>query len=177
MSKFKPGETSSEVLDKKNAITLSIQLKSKLLDTFNCREDIPTSLEMKRDSISEGAVHKWCDKELGIISYSRNSAHTAHNKEVLKTLLNSINKANIRFDDSKINTGDVPEAHAIQEHSTVAELRIENETLRSALAEVYRAYMQIVDNFREDKQVDEAMRKLILNQTNILGKNRLQSVK
>ncbi|MFC1626208.1 hypothetical protein ACFL19_00750 [Pseudomonadota bacterium] len=179
MSKFKRGETSKNVLDKKNAITKSILLKSELLGRIKCCDNIPGSLERKGETISQGAVHKWEDDELEIISYSRNSAHSDHNSYALKTLLKAIKSVNQRLIDSNFadknnNDGKRP-AHTSD--NTYNELRKENEELRVALAEVYRAYMQLIDKHREDKQIDEAYRKMILDQARILGRHRVRTIK
>jgi len=179
MSKYKPGETSDEVIKKKTDITDSIVRKSILLDAINSSEDIPATLEIRSNSISEGAVHKWCDDELGIISYARNSAHTIHNEKALKNLLDSIANANARLSQENIEENVIDEATLSNTHGDplVAELRRENEMLRKALAEVYRAYMQIMDNYREDEVVDDAMRNLIKDQAIILGRGRVWRVK
>ena len=97
MSKFRQGETSSTVIDKRNAITKSIIRKSKLIDKIKCYEDIPSSLEIKKHSISQASVHKWSDSQLDIIGYARNSAHSEHNTQVLNTLIESIKDANERL--------------------------------------------------------------------------------
>ena len=52
MSKYKPGETSDEVIKKKTDITDSIVRKSILLDAINSSEDIPATLEIRSNSIS-----------------------------------------------------------------------------------------------------------------------------
>ncbi|GAB3535074.1 hypothetical protein [Photobacterium alginatilyticum] len=178
MPKFMQGETSSMVIDRKNAITKSIRLKSELIDKIECSEDIPSSLEMKKNSISQTSVHKWNDSKLGVIAYSRNSAHADHNIKVLRTLIESINNAN-----KKLLKTLKPEKKYGGESATrlsqneVNNLKEENEELRVALAEVYRAYMQLLDEHREDRQIDTAYRKLILAQAKILGRNRVWGVK
>ena len=179
MSKFKPGETSKSVLDKKNAITKSMLLKAELLDRIEYSNNIPERLERNGEHISQEAVHKWQDEELEIISYSRNSAHSDHNSYALKTLLKAINGLNQRLVGSmqhEKNNYDYKKATRISDN-TVNELRKENEELRVALAEVYRAYMQLIDTYREDKQIDESYRKLILDQASILGRHRIRIVK
>ena len=179
MSKFKQGETSKNVLDKKNAITKSILLKAELLNQIECYNDIPVSLERIGDNISQDAVHKWQDNELGIISYSRNSAHTDHNSYALKTLLKAIKDLNQRLVGSKQHDNNDNDNNNITRISdnTVNELRKENDELRVALAEVYRAYMQLLDKYREDKQIDDSYRKLILDQARILGRRRIKIIK
>ena len=70
MSKFKKGETSKPVIDKKIEISSSIKRKTELINKIECFEDIPSSLEMKKNTISQTSVHKWDDSDLNIISYS-----------------------------------------------------------------------------------------------------------
>ena len=178
MSKFKKGETSCNVLDKKKEITKSMQLKSTLIDRINTYEDIAPSLKIKNRSISQAAVHKWNDDQLGVISYSRNTAHSEHNTDTLNTLIKSIENANKRL-ASKTNIDNKKQGKTYTHHSEEAinKLRNENNYLRVALAEVYRAYMQLLDSYREDTEIDEACRKLIKNQARILGKNRVWETK
>lgn len=175
MSQFKPGETSQEVTDKKNSITKSILKKAKLIDKIDSPDDIPESLEICGHAISQDATHKWSDESLGIIAYSRNTAHSKHNSSAFKLLLQSIDKANKRLSSRKKSSSKSNKDRLTD--NITNQIRKENEELRIALAEVYRAYMQLVDNYREDRQVDESIRKLILNQAHILGQHRVWEVK
>ncbi|MGK0271347.1 MAG: hypothetical protein ACI88H_002005 [Cocleimonas sp.] len=178
MSKFKQGETSSAIINKKNAITTSIKRKSKLIDKIECHEDIPNSLEIKKHFISQAAIHKWSDRNLEIIGYSRNAGHAKHNTQVLNALIESIKGANERLTPvpGPVNKDNGKSATRLSQNE-VAQLKNENEDLRAALAEVYRAYMQLLDECREDKQIDAAYRKLILTQAQVLGRNRVWEVK
>lgn len=177
MSKFKRGETSKTVIDKKNAITKSILRKAELINKVMTYNDIPSSLEIKKGAISQTSVHKWSDDELKIISYSRNSAHAEHNTHAIITLIESINNANTRLTNAP-ESGQKNDGKSITRLSEneINKLQKENDELKIALAEVYRAYMQLVDSCREDKQIDNAYRKLLLSQARILGKNRLWGV-
>lgn len=178
MSKFKKGETSKPVIDKKNAITKSIIRKSKLIDKIKNHKDIPSSLEMKKNTISQISVHNWADNNLDIISYSRNSAHADHNTESLNSLIESIENANKRLINfPKKGVKNDVESITYLSQNNVEKLKNENEELRVALAEVYRAYMQLLDEYREDKQIYAAYRKLILTQAKILGRKRVWEVK
>tara|TARA_R110001583_G_C5668839_1_gene410509 strand:- start:5851 stop:6393 length:543 start_codon:yes stop_codon:yes gene_type:complete len=180
MPRFKKGETSYEVLDKKKAVTRSILTKSKIIDKINTYEDIAPSLEIKSNEISQAAVHKWNDDQLGIISYSRNTAHAAHNSHTLNILIASINNANGRLaNPTSIDDGTrrQPARTSRLSEAAVTDLKNENADLLVALAEVYRAYMQLLDNYREDKEVDEALRKLIKDQARVLGENRVWRIK
>ena len=49
MSKFKKGETSKPVIDKKIEISSSIKRKTELINKIEYFEDIPSSLEMKKN--------------------------------------------------------------------------------------------------------------------------------
>lgn len=178
MSKFKKGETSDEVLDKKSAITKSMEKKAELLDKINTYEDIADSLKLKTDYISEAAVYKWSDSQLEVISCCGNTAHKDHNKHALNTLLESIKNANQRLaGESRIDSEKSVQKTTRLSEGAVNDLKVENEQLQIALAEVYRAYLQILDNYREDKQVDDALRQLIKDQARVLGKNRIWEVK
>jgi hypothetical protein len=178
MAKFKKGETSQSVLYRKGIITQSMIAKSELIHKIHFYSDIPSSLEMKKNIISETSVHQWEDSKLGIIKYSWNTAHKEHNSIELAILVESINKANKRLLANSQSVND--NSNPLKSRLTVDEInkiKEENEELRVALAEVYRAYMQLLDEWREDKQVDAAYRKLIIEQANILGKNRAWEVK
>lgn len=178
MAKFKKGETSQSVLHRKGIITQSMIAKSELINKIHFYSDIPSSLEMKKNNISETSVHQWEDSKLGIIKYSWNTAHKEHNSIELANLVESINKANKRLLTNSQSVND--NSNPLKSRLTVDEInkiKEENEELRVALAEVYRAYMQLLDEWREDKQVDAAYRKLIIEQANILGKNRAWEVK
>ena len=178
MSKFKKGETSKPVIDKKIEISSSIKRKTELINKIECFEDIPSSLEMKKNAISQTSVHKWDDSDLNIISYSYNTAHAEHNLKYLNDLIDSIKNANHRLSKlSESEMRDKGNATARISQNEVNKLKVENEELRVALAEVYRAYMSLLDQCREDKEIDAAYRKLILSQAQILGRNRLWVVK
>ncbi|MBB1276921.1 MULTISPECIES: hypothetical protein [Pseudoalteromonas] len=175
MSQYKPGETSTEVINKKNDITKSILKKANLIDAIKCIDDVYTSLNIKGYSIAESAVHKWSDDELGIVSYSWNTAHTKHNAQALKKLQAAIKNVNKRL------AGGQKECKKRRQYEstddTTVQLRKENEELKNSLAEVYRAYMHLIESYREDKVIDDAIRKLILDQAHILGKQRIWDVK
>ncbi|EMX3968987.1 hypothetical protein KWF52_05725 [Acinetobacter pittii] len=178
MSKFKKGETSKSVIDKKIEISSSIKRKTELINKIECFEDIPSSLEIKNNTISQTSVHKWNDSEHNIISYSYNTAHAAHNLKYLNDLIDSIKNANHRLSKlSESERKDKGNSTTRISQKEVNKLKIENEELRVALAEVYRAYMSLLDQCREDKEIDAAYRKLILSQAQILGRNRLWLVK
>jgi len=175
MSKYKPGETSEAVTNKKSAITKSILKKTELLDAVASIGDVYTTLNIKGDSISESAVHKWSDDELGIISCSWNTAHAEHNAKPLKLLKKAITNANKRFADSP-KKSNKRWRHGATDNTTI-QLRKENKELKKALAEVYRAYMHLVESYREDQVIDDAIRQLILDQARILGHHRVWEVK
>lgn len=175
MSKYKPGETSEAVANKKRAITKSIEKKAELINSIKSVKDIFTSLNIKRDFITEAPIHKWSDSNLGIISCSWNTAHAEHNAKPLKVLQKAIENANNRLTDSKSH-----ESKSSRNKSTdkaTNKLHKENEELKKALAEVYRAYMRLVEAHREDQVIDDAIRELILEQARILGKQRIREIK
>lgn len=167
MSKYGPGETSQSVIDTRDEITNSILQKSKELDRIKSYDDIPQSLEMKSSSVSILAVHKWHDEKLKVIAYSYNTSKAKHNREALKLLLASISNLNNRLKNSPKQA----------QNSELEEVKEENNELRQALAEVYRAYMQLVGRYREDREIDAALRTMILDQARVLGRHRIRNVK
>lgn len=175
MSKYKPGETSEAVTNKKNAITKSILRKADLLDAIASIDDAYATLDIKGNSISRASVHKWNDDELGIIAYSWNTAHAEHNAVPLQRLHKAIKNANNRI------TGTKNEIRKTRQHDSsdniTNQLRKENEELKRSLAEVYRAYMHLVESYREDHVIDDAIRQLILDQARILGRHRVWEVR
>ncbi|EMC8524966.1 hypothetical protein ACRR5F_002906 [Escherichia coli] len=175
MSTYKPGKTSEAVINKKNNITKSIIKKSELIDKITNFETIYKTLEIKRDFISEAAVHKWSDESLEIIAYTWNTSRAKHNSTALKQLQKSISNANKRLLDSK--NEDHSQFNKNFVNDITFQLRKENDLLKRALAEVYRAYMYLVENFREDKVIDEAIKQLIQDQARLLGKNRVWEIK
>ncbi len=175
MSKYVPGQTSEAVTNKKYAITKSIERKAELINSINSVDNIFTSLNIKGDSISEASVHKWSDDDLGIISYSWNTAHADHNAKALKALLKAIKNANNKLADSEIHGN--KRSKYTSTDKAINKLRKENDELKRTLAEVYRAYMHLAESYREDQVIDDAIRKLILEQTRILGKQRIWEVK
>lgn len=170
MPKFKQGETSQGVLDKKNSITNSIIKKTQLIDKIKSIEDIPASLVIKKGVISEASVQKWNDDRLKVTSYARNSAHADHNEKQLESLLLAIKNANIRINHRKDEKSNSPR------NDKVKKLKEENNQLKSALAEVYRAYMQLLNEYREDRDIDNKYRELLLKQSKSLGKNRVWEI-
>jgi len=178
MAKYERGQTSDEVIRIKNEITDSLQKKADLIEGIYGYDDIHPSLEMKGATISEAAVYRWEDKDLGLKKCSYNTAHNDHNKDVLTRLLKAINEANSRLTTSPPENkalSNQPKTRLSQD--AVDKLKEENEELRSALAEVYRAYIQALEYMREDCEVDDALRRLLLNQAAVLGKERVWEVK
>lgn len=175
MPKYKLGETSEAVKNRKNAITNSIEKKAKLINSINSVEDIFTSLNIKGNFIAEASVHKWSDDDFGIISYSWNTAHAEHNAPPLKMLQKAIKNANKKLADSESHGNKSSIYKSNDKASNI--LRKENEELKKALAEVYRAYMHLVESYREDLVIDDAIRNLIREQAQILGKQRVGEVK
>lgn len=152
--------------------------KSEILNSINHYNEIPDSLTTSKSTISKTMVNKWQDDSLGIISYSYNSSMTEHNASALRQLSVAIEDLNVRLKKSEsTNNKDFATKRSRITTHDVNELKRENEDLKSALAEVYRAYMQLLDNLREDEQIDAAYRKLILDQARILGNNRLALIK
>ncbi|MBU2909462.1 hypothetical protein [Vibrio splendidus] len=170
MPKFKQGETSQGVLDKKNSITQSMIKKTLLINKIKSIKDIPASLVVKNGVISEASVQKWKDDALKITSYARNSAHADHNDKPLKSLLLSIRNANTRINSSTEENANSPQSNKVKR------LEEENSQLKLALAEVYRAYMQLLNEYREDREIDEKYRELLLKQAKALGKNRIWKI-
>jgi hypothetical protein len=177
MPKFKPGETSVEGQRKKEANTRSILLKADLLKKIKGHEDIPESLKINGVTIPEYAVHKWHDEKLGIISCAWNTAHSEGNKKALNKLLKSIAAVNKRLIASTKNSESQHKKSSYNPKDPINVLKKQNSELKSALAEVYRAYIQLIDKYREDEQIDESYRKLILDQSRILGRHRMQIIK
>ena len=107
-----------------------------------------------------------------------NTAHEAHNAQVLKALLEAIDLANLNLNNeqsSKQVSTKTGSSYISKEDLHL--LMLENEELRNALAEVYRAYIQILENIKEDKAVNEVLQSLLRNQALILGKQRIWQLK
>lgn len=175
MSKYKPGETSEAVTNKKNAITKSILKKAELIDSIKSIDEIYPTLDIKGNTISEAAALKWDDNELNIIKCSWNTARTEHNVQAHRLLQKALKKANKRLAEN-LKEGNIDRIYESSDKITV-QLRNENEDLKRALAEVYRAYIQLVERSREDQKIDDAIRQLILDQAQLLGKQRVWEVK
>ncbi len=178
MSLFKKGETSDAVKAKKLIITQSIISKAELLDKINSHSDIPSTLTCGFSGFSLASINKWNDASLKVISCSYNTAKAEHNIDAQSQLSDSIVNVNRRLKgtEQSISTSDKMKPSRMSVDA-VDELRKDNEGLKVALAEVYRAYMQLLDSFREDEEIDKAYRKLILEQARILGANRITEVK
>jgi len=178
MPKFVTGETSKEVLAEKTANTESLLVKAALIKKINNTDDIYPSLEVKRQSISLSSVIKWNDEKLGITKCAWNTAHARHNQHALKTLVDSIEAANSNLKQTYSSVSDSSNNSSIKLSKNEFNLLItENEELRNALAEVYRAYIQALENINEDKVVNEVFRTLLKSQAQILGKQRIWQVK
>lgn len=180
MPKFITGETSKAVLAEKEAKTESLSKKANLIRKIGSKDDIYPSLVVKRKTISLSSVLQWEDHELGVIKCVWNTAHEAHNAQVLKALLEAIDLANLNLNneqsDKQISTKTSTSSISISKEDLNL-LMLENEELRNALAEVYRAYLQILENIKEDKSVSEVLQLLLKNQAFILGKQRVWQVK
>ena len=178
MPKFIAGETSKAVLAEKEAKTESLLKKANLIRKISKKDDIYPSLVVKRKTISLSSVLQWEDHELGVIKCVWNTAHEAHNAQVLKALLEAIDLANLNLNNEQsgkqvsTKTGS---SYISKEDLNL--LMLENEELRNALAEVYRAYIQILENIKEDKTVNEVLQSLLRNQALILGKQRIWQLK
>lgn len=178
MPKFIAGETSKAVLAEKEAKTESLSKKANLIRKISSKNDIYPSLVVKRKTISLSSVLQWEDHELGVIKCVWNTAHEAHNAQVLKALLEAIDLANLNL----INEQSGKQVSTKTGSSSISKedlnlLMLENEELRNALAEVYRAYIQTLENIKEDKTVNEVLHSLLRNQALILGKQRIWQLK
>ena len=178
MPKFITGETSKAVLAEKEAKTASLLKKANLIRKISSKDDIYPSLVVKRKTISLSSVLQWEDHELGVIKCVWNTAHEAHNAQVLKALLEAIDLANLNL----INEQSGKQVSTKTGSSSISKedlnlLMLENEELRNALAEVYRAYIQTLENIKEDKTVNEVLQSLLRNQALILGKQRIWQLK
>jgi len=150
--------------------------KADLINLIQTIDDVPSSLGLKGEYISEASVYKWSDDKLSdILSFSRNTAYAEHNAQALKVLLKSLKRANNKL--ALKQSSKSSKYHHNHDDDALSMLRKENEDLKTALAEVYRSYLQVIDNYQEDKQADESFRSLILEQARVLGKKRLWQVK
>ena len=178
MPKFIAGETSKAVLAEKEAKTESLSKKAKLIRKISSNNDIYPSLVVKRKTISLSSVLQWEDHELGVIKCVWNTAHEAHNAQVLKALLEAIDLANLNLNNEQsgkqVSTKTGSSSISKEDLNL---LMLENEELRNALAEVYRAYIQTLENIKEDKTVNEVLQSLLRNQALILGKHRIWQLK
>jgi hypothetical protein len=178
MPKFIAGETSKAVLAEKEAKTESLSKKAKLIRKISSNNDIYPSLVVKRKTISLSSVLQWEDHELGVIKCVWNTAHEAHNAQVLKALLEAIDLANLNLNNEQsgkqVSTKTGSSSISKEDLNL---LMLENEELRNALAEVYRAYIQTLENIKEDKTVNEVLQSLLRNQALILGKQRIWQLK
>ena len=178
MPKFITGETSKAVLAEKEAKTESLSKKANLIRKISSKNDIYPSLVVKRKTISLSSVLQWEDHELGVIKCVWNTAHEAHNAQVLKALLEAIDLANLNLNNEQsgkqVSTKTGSSSISKEDLNL---LMLENEELRNALAEVYRAYIQTLENIKEDKTVNEVLQSLLRNQALILGKQRIWQLK
>ena len=103
MSKYKLGETSAAVTNKKNAITKSILKKAELIDAIISVDDAYTTLNIKGDSISEVAVHKWSDNDLDILGLKHTDDTFNNNfRNSVNSLDNTISVLNTRVRNLEI---------------------------------------------------------------------------
>ncbi|MDD4852452.1 hypothetical protein XM61_18520 [Acinetobacter pittii] len=178
MPKFMAGETSKAVLAEKEAKTESLSKKANLIRKIRNKDDIYPSLVMKRKTISLSSVLQWEDHELGVIKCVWNTAHEAHNAQVLKALLEAIDLANLSLNSKQsceqVSTKTSSSSISKEDLNLLIQ---ENEELRNALAEVYRAYIQALENIKEDNTVNEVFLSLLRNQAIILGKQRIWQLK
>lgn len=178
MPKFIAGETSKAVLAEKEAKTKSLSKKANLIRKISSKNDIYPSLVVKRKTISLSSVLQWEDHELGVIKCVWNTAHEAHNAQVLKALLEAIDLANLNLNNEQsgkqVSTKTGSSSISKEDLNL---LMLENEELRNALAEVYRAYIQTLENINEDKTVNELLQSLLRSQALILGKQRIWQLK
>ena len=178
MPKFIAGETSKAVLAEKEAKTESLSKKANLIRKISSKDDLYPSLVVKRKTISLSSVLQWEDHELGVIKCVWNTAHEAHNAQVLKALLEAIDLANLNLNNEQsgkqVSTKTGSSSISKEDLNL---LMLENEELRNALAEVYRAYIQTLENIKEDKTVNEVLQSLLRNQALILGKQRIWQLK
>ncbi|PVZ86471.1 hypothetical protein C9426_15160 [Serratia sp. S1B] len=178
MPKFIAGETSKAVLAEKEAKTESLSKKANLIRKISSKDDLYPSLVVKRKTISLSSVLQWEDHELGVIKCVWNTAHEAHNAQVLKALLEAIDLANLNLNNEQ--PGEQVSTKTGSSSISKEDLNLlmqENEELRNALAEVYRAYIQTLENIKEDKTVNEVLQSLLRNQALILGKQRIWQLK
>ncbi|WP_417310912.1 hypothetical protein [Devosia sp.] len=171
MSKFKKGETSTAIRLKKENISNSLDKKNEILSKLNNIDDIKVTIPLERVYLSEKSVLEWEDESLGIIKCSRNTAHQAHNKTILNSISLEIKRINKIISSSHNN-----KITDIKKNQKNRILKEENEELKNVLAEVYRAYIQLVEMINKSDNIDFSIRKKISNQKNILNHRNIRGV-
>lgn len=178
MAKYRPGQTSNEILELKKIITASLIEKSNLLKKIKTKVDIYPSLILKNNKLSLASALKWEDKSLNIVKCSWNTAHAEHNKTALKQLsdaiyfINNMSTTDINSLNNKGNSI-YTEIHK----DKLKDLQDENNLLRNLLAEVYRAYILTIEDIKDNKGVNETIQNILKCQANLLGSLRVRKIK
>lgn len=178
MAKYSKGETSQAKLEEKQAKTQSLLNKTLLiLDAVKERQSIPSLDSLKgKHGIPFKSALAWADPELNISSCSYNTSREPYNIEYSKKLAVALESYNNFLQSST--------AKPITERQTkrsqtdlIVDLKGQVEYLQNAVAEIYRAYMQLMARMDEHTRQDIRYQQVIKNHTRAVNKARLTLVK
>lgn len=175
MSKFRKGETSVAVVQRKSEITQSIIRKAEILEGIAMGNTAPDVLLNEQGRITKEMVHNWTAPEIGIHKYARNTAHATHNQAHLGRLLTALIQANLSLN----SRGQNPEEPTRVERSdtTIRQLKADLEKAHNVIGELYRAYMQLSNRLRESENADGAHHDVLKSHAAALGRARLRVAK
>ncbi|MCS8153545.1 hypothetical protein N0480_12030 [Pseudomonas aeruginosa] len=180
MSKFKKGETSSAKLREKEEKTESIVQKIEHIKAAHIdRKRIP-SLDrlMSSHGVSLKSALAWSDSDLGITSCSYNTAKAEHNKAITGKLVEALNIYNeIRPSTSAKEPTIKANSNKADLLRKIRNLTEENILLRNSLAEVYRAYEQLIARVDEKTKQDIRYQQVLKAHTQALGKADIRLIK
>ncbi|RTR54481.1 hypothetical protein [Pseudomonas aeruginosa] len=172
MSKFRKGETSAAKLNEKEEKTKGLLLKMEKLKAAVSQGIKIPSLDKLRSThgISFKALLAWTDHEAGLNSCSFNTSQSTHNIKIsnkLKEILHLYNNNESKIARNMPSTGASIKNSSKKEART---LREENTMLRNSLAEVYRAYEQLLARVDESTKRDIRYQQALKAHTQALGK-------
>lgn len=178
MSRYNKGQTSAAKTEEKNSKTNS--LLSKILaiqhaNKNNTRIESLDRLAGKRGIAFKSAL-SWTDESLKLISCAYNTSQQSYNKEYSDQLKSELDIYNTPTRSNPIRPNNAISARPPQKQE-LEDLKAECEHLKNALAEIYRAYMQLSARVDIKTREDLRYQQVLKNHARAVGKASLILVK
>ena len=178
MSRYSKGQTSEAKTHEKEQKSQSLLTKVLLIKKANADSQKITSLDALASGrgVSFKAALGWADEALNIAPCAYNTSQKPYNIELSNSLkielqiYNSTTKARAAASEKRPAT-------SVSVHQKLADMSQECEHLKNAVAEIYRAYMQLQARVDDKTRQDIRYQQVLKDHARALGKAKLIVVK